>query len=111
MYNKALEIQIKCTGEAHWLTLVNKGICLCRLRRYSDALHVLHQAHDAVLRQLGPAHVNCHKVMIWMGNAERELGRPADALPKHQAALAATRAAFGNEHYNAMSRMRCWAWP
>ena len=38
--------------------------------------------------------------MIWMGNAERELGRPADALPKHQAALAATRAAFGNDNYN-----------
>ena len=71
MYDKALDIGIKGTGEADWSFLFNKGLCLCRLRRYSEAMPVLRQSHDAVLMQLGPAHVACHIVKVWMGNTER----------------------------------------
>jgi tetratricopeptide (TPR) repeat protein len=74
-----------------------RGRILLILGKYDEALAILRAVADA-RRALDPRHPEVASAEIDVADALQKLGRPAEALPHYQAALALRRELFGADH-------------
>ena len=110
LQNEALAMFRKCEEVSSHLGIFNvdrlaflnynMGLSLFKDGKYEESLKHLELAKKGHMRFDGPGNIYTLETIIWIGGAERELGRPADACQKHTEVLMSLRATAGNEFHS-----------
>jgi tetratricopeptide (TPR) repeat protein len=85
---------------------LSQGWALLKARRFEEARRLLERSVAESAAADGPQNLTVRSAMKYLGEVERELGRPEVALEQHRRALAIERQAFGKDEHLAIAASR-----